>query len=175
MLDQNLDYGKLQWYALYTYPNREKAAARETEKLRIETFLPLKTEDRQWHDRVKRVQVPLFRNYVFVRTLEKQKIHIFNIKHVINFVSLAGRPCVIKDQEIELMKHLISGGHSYDVSSDLTQGNLVRVIQGPFEGWEGVYNRQTGNGRLLVHLSGIAQNISIKVPANWIEAEEVSS
>ena len=97
-----------QWLVLYTYPNREKAAAREANKLNIETFLPMHTEYRQWHDRVKKVQVPLFRNYVFVRPDAQQKHLIYNINHVSHFVCSEGRPSVVHDKEIWLHKsHLL--------------------------------------------------------------------
>lgn len=158
-----------QWLVLYTYPNREKAAAREANKLNIETFLPMHTEYRQWHDRVKKVQVPLFRNYVFVRPDAQQKHLIYNINHVSHFVCSEGRPSVVHDKEIELVKALLVGNYQFETNINLRRGVPILIVNGPFAGWNGTFAEEKGKGEVLVQLPTIGHEISIQLPKHCLQ------
>jgi len=54
------------WYVVYTTPRGEKKANHRLEEKGIETYLPLRKTIRQWSDRKKKIEVPLFTSYLFV-------------------------------------------------------------------------------------------------------------
>ena len=56
------------WFACYTRARHEKSVARHLIDLGLEVYVPVVPRVRQWHDRKRIVQFPLFPGYVFVRT-----------------------------------------------------------------------------------------------------------
>ena len=55
------------WHVIYTAPRAEKKVNERLESQGVETYLPLQKTLRQWSDRKKKVSIPLFNSYVFVR------------------------------------------------------------------------------------------------------------
>ena len=58
----------LKWYVMYTTSRSEKKVADRLAERGWEVYLPIVEELRQWSDRKKKVQRPLFNAYVFVKT-----------------------------------------------------------------------------------------------------------
>ena len=71
------------WFVFYTYPKSERKVEAMLQEQGYETYLPCKTLIKQWHDRKKKNRVPLFPNYIFVRTLIG-KIHYINELNLIS-------------------------------------------------------------------------------------------
>ena len=59
--------GEKTWYALYTKSRNEKKAHSALVSSGIDSFLPLIKNLKQWSDRKKWVEEPLFRSYLFVQ------------------------------------------------------------------------------------------------------------
>ena len=59
------------WYAIYTRPRWEKKVDLLLKDQGLESYCPLNKVKRKWSDRIKLVEEPLFKSYVFVRTDEK--------------------------------------------------------------------------------------------------------
>ena len=97
----------LNWYALYTKPRKEQKVAQQLEELGFVVYLPLKVEVKQWSDRKKKVISPLFSSYVFIQIEESKRSDVFVIDGVLNYVFWLGKPAVIRNNEIELMRHEI--------------------------------------------------------------------
>src|SRR5690242_9689932 len=57
----------LPWYAIRVKPNHEKPVAATLRGKGYQEFLPLSRTRRQWSDRVKVLDLPLFPGYVFCR------------------------------------------------------------------------------------------------------------
>ena len=62
----------MSWYVLYTAARAEKQVAARieaegVEKGGVEAYLPLHRRRKKWSDRIKVVEEPLFRSYVFVK------------------------------------------------------------------------------------------------------------
>ena len=54
------------WFAIYVKSRCEKKVNEQLEDIGVESFLPLITRVKQWSDRKKKVEEPLFRSYLFV-------------------------------------------------------------------------------------------------------------
>ena len=63
----------LKWYAVHTYSFRERVVAQLFASQDICHYLPLLSEKRRWSDRIKNIQVPLFKNYLFVKIASNQE------------------------------------------------------------------------------------------------------
>ncbi|HRE50482.1 MAG TPA: UpxY family transcription antiterminator [Flavitalea sp.] len=129
---------KENWYALYTKPRWEKKVADLLSKRKIVNYCPLNKVQKQWSDRKKIVLEPLFRSYVFVRISESRQPEIRQIDGVVNFVYWLGKPAVIHDNEIDVIKRFL---HDYEnVQLEKAEVNLndtVRVTHGPLLYMEG--------------------------------------
>ena len=69
--------GKKLWYAIYVRSRHEKCVQTDLQNKGIESSLPFMKVTRQWSDRRKKVEVPLFRGYVFVCIdISKEKLNI---------------------------------------------------------------------------------------------------
>ena len=55
------------WYAVRTAAGREKAVSGQLANKGYEQFLPMYRTRRQWSDRVKELELPLFPGYLFCR------------------------------------------------------------------------------------------------------------
>jgi len=55
------------WYVLYTKPRNEKKVTRLLQEKGVEVYCPMQESIKQWSDRKKKVQEPIFRSYVFVK------------------------------------------------------------------------------------------------------------
>src|SRR4051794_27674697 len=96
------------WYAVYTRPRWEKKIALKLEEQGYEAYCPLNRVVRQWSDRKKTVQEPLFKGYVFVKVEEKAKWKVREIDGILNYVFWNGRPGIVREQEIETIKRFLN-------------------------------------------------------------------
>ena len=92
------------WFAVYTRPRCEKKVAEILTRKKIENYCPINKVFRQWSDRKKVVYEPLFTSYVFVRISEREITSLKQSNGIINLVYWLGKPAVIHDSEIEVIK-----------------------------------------------------------------------
>jgi transcription antitermination factor NusG len=98
---------KRKWYVVYTKPRWEKKVYRLFEEGGIEAYCPLNRTKKQWSDRVKWIEEPVFKSYVFVRVKEEEMTAIRMVNGVVNYVYWLGKPAVVKDKEIEVIRKFL--------------------------------------------------------------------
>ena len=96
------------WFAIYTRPKNEKKVTESLEKMGVEVFCPMITQVKQWSDRKKKVKVPLINSYVFVNIEEKDRNVVFQVSGVVRYLFWLGKPAVIKEYDIEVLKNQIN-------------------------------------------------------------------
>ena len=99
---------KRKWYVVYTKPRWEKKVYRLFEERRIEAYCPLNRVRKKWSDRIKWIDEPLFKSYVFVNVAEEELSAIRLVNGVVNFVYWLGKPAVVKDKEIEIIRKFLN-------------------------------------------------------------------
>ncbi len=102
----------MSWYVLYTAARAEKQVAARieaegVEKGGVEAYLPLHRRRKKWSDRIKVVEEPLFRSYVFVKCEEHILYNLRQIPGVANFIWYNKRPARVRDEEIEAIKEFL--------------------------------------------------------------------
>lgn len=153
------------WYVVYTNPNTEKRIYTELGRRAIKAFLPTKKVERQWKDRKKKLDVPLFPNYVFVNVAPDEMWTVLMVNGVVKFVSFNGSPAVVRDTEIELVKKVLAGASVVSGEEVALQGETVRVMQGPLSGLTGRVLNSKGVTRLCLELETVNQIISVDIDA----------
>jgi transcription antitermination factor NusG len=99
------------WYAVYTKPRWEKKVDALLREQGVESYCPLNRVRKKWSDRMKWVDEPLFKSYVFVRVYPQDQTKVRMVDGVLNYVYWLGKPAVIKDAEIEDIRRFL-GEHS---------------------------------------------------------------
>jgi transcription antitermination factor NusG len=120
------------WYAVYTKPRWEKKVAQLLTKKGIQNYCPINKVLKQWHDRKKWVEEPLFTSYVFVYLTPSEQAEVRKTAGVLNFVYWLGKPAVIRNNEIEVIQNFLS--HHKDVKLERTRIKIednVQIIYGP--------------------------------------------
>jgi len=126
------------WYAVYTKPRWEKKTAEQLKERNIENYCPLNKVIRQWHDRKKIIYEPLFTSYVFVRCNEKQLSEVRQVDGAINFVYWLGKPAIIKDEEIDIIKRFLNEHTNVTLEkANVEVNDTVRILNGPLMDHEG--------------------------------------
>lgn len=129
----------MQWYALYTKSRTELKTAGRLKDLGIEVYCPVITEVHQWSDRKKKVKVPLFRSYVFVRMEPKNLNLVFEAPGVVSYVFWLGERAVIKDEEIEVIQRWLESDKVEEAKIDLLKaGDKITISKGAFKDQEAI-------------------------------------
>lgn len=95
------------WLALYTRPRWEKKVHALLTEKGIESYCPLNKVRRKWSDRVKVVEEPLFKSYVFVNVTESERMQVRLTNGAVNFIYWNGKPAQIRDKEIAAIKRFL--------------------------------------------------------------------
>jgi transcription antitermination factor NusG len=130
------------WFAVYTRPRWEKKVHKLLEEKGIESYCPLNKVHRKWSDRIKIVDEPLFKSYVFVKVNEEEKTSVRMTQGVVNFIYWLGKPAIIKEKEIETIKKFLNDHHDVEVRPiDIKAGKKVMVQSGILMGKEGTVKK----------------------------------
>ncbi|HVG12246.1 MAG TPA: UpxY family transcription antiterminator [Flavisolibacter sp.] len=126
------------WFAVYTRPRWEKKVHSLLTSKGIESYCPLNKVRRKWSDRIKVVEEPLFKSYVFVKVDDEGRTPVRMTDGVVNFVYWNGKPAVVKDKEIQTIKKFLDEFHEVSlVKMELKQNERVAITSGPLMDKEG--------------------------------------
>jgi transcription antitermination factor NusG len=121
------------WYVVYTKPRWEKKVALLLSKKGIENYCPLNKVLRQWSDRKKTIEEPLFSGYVFLKTTAADKWRIKEVDGILNYVHWLGKPAIIPDYEIETIKRFLNEHQSVQLNTlNLKTNDQVKIVSGVF-------------------------------------------
>lgn len=162
----------MNWYALYVKSNHEFVTSVELSKKHIETFLPTVRKLRQWKDRRKWVDFPIFPGYLFIHVQPSPEYFLYALKTrgAINLLSAQpGCPTPITVEEIGSLRILVQSGTDFDVYPHLKEGDRVRVRKGPLAGAEGVLAKKDAQYTFLVNVELLGRSIGVKIYADDLE------
>ncbi len=162
------------WYALYTRSRHEKKVYDQLLEKDVETFLPLTRELRQWKDRRRWVEVPLFNGYVFINIDLRYKLTALQTHGAVRLVSFGGEPTMIPDWQIEQLMQVLSNTETVEPEDYLKIGDLVTITQGPLRGVQGYLREKRGEWRLSILVDGVYQSASFVVERGIVEKVETT-
>ena len=127
------------WYVVYTKPKWEKKVAEKLAEVGIECYCPLITQIKQWSDRKKAVEVPLFNSYVFVQLEDGNRNAVFQVSGVVRYLFWLGKPAIVKDGEIEIIKTSLSAPNISDISvTSIQVGDRIKLETGAFSNQDAI-------------------------------------
>lgn len=153
------------WLVLYTRPRFEKKIRDQLVERAIECFLPLREEVRQWSDRKKVVESPLFSGYVFVFVHERERITALETDGALRYVSFGGKLAVVSNSTIDSLRIAITRPEDVRLEdTSLRLGQEVLVRHGPMSGLRGHLVEFRGGTRVAIRVEVINQIVSVEVP-----------
>ncbi len=158
------------WFALYTKPRWEKKVSSVLHRKGIECWCPLKKTEKQWSDRKKIVEEPLFTSYVFVRINETERSAVLMTDGILNFVYHIGKPAVIRDAEIDIIKKFLSekqASVSVQSLSSLDPDTKIKVNHGVFMDTTGTVLKG-GKKKVFVKLESLDQVMIVEFPIEYL-------
>lgn len=122
-----------------------------------------------WSDRKKIVEEPLFKSYVFIH-VDKNGLHLAKtILGFSHFIRFGAYPVVIPDEQIKKIEKIVGNANNTEIiSSRLSKGDKVRVINGPLKNIEGVLMASEGRKKLAVEFSQLGQSILVAVDSELL-------
>lgn len=158
------------WYALYTNPRAEKKTYTLLKQRGFDAYLPLLKVLKQWSDRKKWVEEPLFRSYIFVRVSEREYTQVLQVQGVVKYVSFSGKAAVVRDDQIDTIKLLLSSEEELEIiDHEFKKGEVVHIKAGPFIGLKGELIDLQHSKRFLVRFDQLGKSIVLNVPSVYLE------
>jgi transcription antitermination factor NusG len=153
------------WYALHTRSRHEKTVAHRLHECGLETYLPTVQEVHRWSDRKKKVEVPLFSCYVFLRCnlSPENRNHVYRIESVLGFVGAGGAGMSIPDEQIESIRKLLAQSVPWRSHPFLKAGQRVRVRGGALDGVEGIFLSENGDHSLVISVEAIQRSMAVRI------------
>ena len=141
----------MNWYVIYTKPKWEKKVAEQLAEAGIDCYCPLITQIRQWSDRKKKVEVPLFNSYVFVQLDESERNSVFQSAGVVRYLFWLGKPAIVRHEEIEVIKKWLNTSDAADIMVDRYKiGDAIQLESGPFSAQKAIVQEVTNTYYVLV-------------------------
>jgi transcription antitermination factor NusG len=162
---------ELRWYALHTRARHEKTVERRLRDQGMETFVPTTMEVHRWSDRKKKVEVPLFSCYVFIRCVlnSKDRTRVYQVDSVHGFVGSRGASLPIPDEEIESIQKVLTQTAPWRSYPFLKMGQRVRIRGGAMDGVEGVFLSENGDHSLIISVDAIQRSMAVRIDGYDVE------
>ncbi len=167
--DAFVENDRRQWFALTVKHQHERRVEAVLRAAGVDTFLPLYRARRQWSDRVKDLDAPLFPGYVFSRFPLRERARIVRTPGVARIVGFAGLPAPVTDQEIDGVRaaaasRLPVGPWPFFLKA----GGRVRIERGPLRGIEGTLLREGSALRLVLGVELLQRSVAVEVDSEMI-------
>ena len=137
----------LSWYAVQTKPRKERLLGAALQRAGLDTYCP-RIRERRLHSGKKRLEeVPLFPGYLFVRfQFPRDYPRIRWTPGLVRVITTGGSPVQIGEEMLAEIRRIERAGMRGRLGTrSLAPGSRVRVVMGPFTGFE---------GRVETHLNG---------------------
>ena len=162
------------WHALYVRSRSEKKVLSQLEDQGYKAYLPLVSQMKQWSDRKKKVEEPLFKSYVFVFSNDREYVPILNVYGVLKFVCFEKQAVIVPENQILAIKKFVSEyerGEEFKMlnNEDLKVGQMVRIINGPLKGLTGKLETIRNKRHLIVYIDVVGQSIPVHISRAKVE------
>lgn len=164
-MDMKIRKLEKKWLVFYTKARSEKKAFSYLQKFGFEAYLPLHMVLRQWSDRRKKVEVPLFNSYIFVKEHESRIANVLKVPGIVWNVRHNDKPAVLREEELETIKRFINTGYFIETHTpdNLEIGDTVEVMDGPLRGATGYLSGEYNDEKFTLVMETINQALTISI------------
>jgi|GEM_PF-118691 len=169
--------GMERWYLIHTKPAGEATAVANLERQGYHVYYPRLLRPRRirgrWQERIE----PLFPRYLILRlALGSQTLGpVRSTLGVHDVVRFGVEYAIVSNEVVEALKRRAdpdTGLHRLTRQRLFTFGAMIRITAGPFEGLEGVFEREEGQERVVVLLSVLGKATTVRISAGLVTPKE---
>jgi transcriptional antiterminator RfaH len=166
---------ELPWYVLYTKPRNEKKVVQRLSEAGYTVYCPLQKVRRQWSDRTKVVEEPLFKGCIFIQVEDYKRDEVFIYPGTVRYLFWLRRPAIVRKEEIAAIQKWM-GHYNHDrlKVTDIAPGSYVRITSGKFMNEEGIL-LDTSNSKALVQLKELGIQLSLDLAQNELQDLQLQS
>ena len=160
------------WRVVYIASRQEKKVAKRLDQLGIENYLPIARQLRQWSDRKKWVEFPMFNGYLFVRPQPDALDLVVSQTGVVRYLMFDGKHAEVREREIDVIRIIEKSGYYAETilnPSDFEEGESLMVNEGPLKGQEVELIRKNNDHIFLVSFDTLGQSIKVNLPFEFLE------
>ncbi len=154
------------WYLIHTKPRVEKQAEENLNHQGYETYLPMVTTRRRRNSRYIKVVEAFFPRYLFIHLSSKTDnwAPIRSTLGVSRLIQFGGIPAIAPARLIESLKANENElGHQEIEKKEMKAGDKVKIIDGPFAGYSGIYNKKKSTERVIILLGIVGKRSEITI------------
>jgi len=153
------------WFVIYTKANQEIKVSKRLNEMGILCYCPTITIIKQYSDRKKKMLKPLIPSYVFVFIEEEKRNDIFSVFGIVRYMFWLGKPAVVREKEVELMKQYLNGEFQSVSFTNFTKGQLHKISQGVFAGRIGKIVEIQKN-KIKLQLESLGMIVTLRLEAS---------
>jgi transcriptional antiterminator RfaH len=158
------------WHVIYTRPRWEKKLYNLLVQKEIEAFLPVYNTVRQWSDRKKKIELPLFNSYLFVNIEKARYYEVLNTPGAVKYIYFEGKAATISEKQIETIRQLVASESTFEIVNHiLPAGTKVTITKGVLQGIEGEIVEFKGSRRACIRIDQINRSVLVNVHAGSYE------
>lgn len=157
------------WHVASTRSRHERTVHEHLRARSIESYLPLCESLRHWHDRQKRILLPAFPGYIFVRIPFAERVSVLTVPGITRLVTFGDAAATLADDELERLRVALAirkaEPHPY-----LASGTRVRVVSGPLRGVSGIVQRGQGL-RIILSVDCLCRSVAVELQESDLQPE----
>jgi transcription antitermination factor NusG len=158
------------WFAILARTSREKNATVLLENAGFECYLPTIKFKRQWSDRLKEIELPLFPGYLFCRMNPQNRLPVLMTPGVIQIVGVGKTPVPVDEQEVAAIQRAGKSGVPIMPWPYLQGGQVTQIEQGPLRGLTGIVIRIKSGLKLVLSVNLLQRSIAVEIDRSWVGA-----
>ncbi len=160
------------WFVLYVKYRYEKKVVALLEEKDIKVFSPIVNTFRVWSDRKKKIQKPLFPNYVFVWINSMTDFYkALSTEGVVKYVKFGSEYAQVQDKEIFQIRQFLDldGISEIDLVSIMPRrGTEMKINYGPLRGFDCIIIKAEKRSKVLVKVESIRHYITASIPESFL-------
>lgn len=163
------------WFAVRVKLRWEKDALNSLRHKGFEALLPLYVRESQWCDRRKKLELPLFPGYIFVRFDPRRPLHVLTTPAVLSIVSFGRQLATVDSGELEAIQTVMRADVPREPWNYPNAGDVARITAGPLRGLTGVVASSDGKERLILSVTLLQRALAVEIRPQWLDIVETST
>lgn len=151
------------WFAVRVRSNFEQSTAKSLTMRGISCFLPMYRARRQWSDRIKVIELPLFSGYLFCQLAERRFLPVLETPGVVRVIGNGPEPVPVEQDEMRALHRIVGSGRELQPWPYLTAGRRVRLRTGALRDVEGILTDTAGSDQVVVNIELLRRSVAVKI------------
>lgn len=151
-----------EWWVCHTKPRCEKKFAALLSAERMAHYLPTVTNVRQYGNRTRTSELPLFPSYVFARVPTERKARIYQQDLLANVLPVGDERLFL--HQLADVQRVVSSGFETTLQPLYKAGAVVQVTGGALKGLEGIIDDPQNPSGIIIEVDVLRQGLHVAIP-----------